>query len=133
MIKHLYFVVAVVLLASLFTGCSLGRKTWGNASSVDAFRIKTPSTDGQALFEINAGGGTSCSAFQAPRAQEETVSRVVLYSRRVSFWQLFTSDNVSSGNVSFIYISGDDESPADTSSILNGIADIVYDRTGSIQ
>jgi hypothetical protein len=29
----LFIVVAAVLLASLFTGCSLGRKTWGNASS----------------------------------------------------------------------------------------------------
>lgn len=122
--KILSLIVGIVILCGIMTGCSLGRKTWGGATSVDAFKIKIPSTDGQSAIELNAGGGTNCTAFQATRKEGEKVSRVMQFSRRASFWDLFSSD-ISSGNVSFNYFSGDDESPEETKIILDGVANVV--------
>lgn len=120
--KTIFFIFLCVVI----TGCSsLEQKSWTIASSADAFKISVAdSKNGNFTPEIIAGGGANAAAFQKAYSKDERATPVISYSRRFSLWGIFKRDT-HSGNVSFSYIGGSDESPDQTAEILRGVSGIV--------
>jgi len=115
----------------LLVGCttSIKEKSWVSASSVDAFKITVSDVQGAQLAPcIIAGGGSHAIGFQKAHKKGETVSRMMGYSRRKSFWSLFSSDKSTSGNVSFFYIGEPGETPKQSASIINAASKVVNQK-----
>ena len=123
--KFLLMLVPVVFLM----GCSIAGKSWGSAGSCDAFKVVVSDVQsGNYVPTVIAGGGSHVMLFNKPYTNNEVVPTSIGYARRQSMWNLF-SDDLSTGNVSFLYIAGSQENPADTARILEAIAKIVNDKT----
>jgi hypothetical protein len=114
----------IILAALLLTGCSMGRKSWGMATSADAFKVVLADPqNGNAVPELVAGGGCVAAVFAVPMEEGQAMSRHISYSRRRSLWNVFSS--ASASNVGCVYISGSDESPEQTARILEAFGKIV--------
>ena len=114
----------------LLVGCttSIKEKSWVSASSVDAFKITVSDVQGAQLAPcIIAGGGSHAIGFQKSYKKGEMASRMLGYSRRKSFWGLFSSDTAS-GNVSFFYIGEPGEKLEQSVRIINSAARVVNQK-----
>ena len=121
MMKKLLLIIPLVCL---LTGCSIGRKSWGMAMSADAFRvIMGDPRNGGIAPEVNAGGGSWAGAFQTSYDDGRNYPTMISYARRKSMWGCFSS--ADSGNISFIYIAGSNETPEQTVEIINAFAGAV--------
>ncbi len=129
--KNLLILFVLILVACLFSGCSIAPKSWGIAASSDAFKI-TPSNlnSGNPTLEIVAGGGCMAAAFQKGRDPKEKAPTIFSYSRRRSMWGMF-SGGLGATNVSIVYIAGTDETPEDTLKILKGFNKIINPKEPS--
>ncbi len=115
----------LVLVPFFLAGCSIGRKSWGMATSADAFKVVLADPQsGNAVPEIIAGGGSHSIAFQTAYADGKNYPTMFVFSRRNSLWGIFTSDILGS-NVSSVYIAGSDETPEDTVKIINALSKVV--------
>jgi hypothetical protein len=116
--------IFIVLAALLLTGCSMGRKSWGMATSADAFKVVLADPQsGSTVPELVAGGGCVAAVFAVPMEPGQTMSRHISYSRRRSLWNVFSS--ASASNVGCVYISGSDESAEETAKILEAFGRVV--------
>ena len=114
--------ILIISMLFLLVGCtSISKKSWGSAGSTDAFDVKTSydPKSGSVTPEIVAGGGSHVMMFALPRQQKEQYPTMFGYSSRLSLWGLF--GGTQAGNVSFLYISGSNETPEQTIKILDKI------------
>ena len=112
------------MLILMLAGCSsVATKSWGMASSSDAFRaLFIDPAGGKSAPELIAGGGCVSMLFMKPFG-ENKIATGIAYSRRKSMWGMFSGSNVM--NVSIVYISGSDETPEQTIKILKAFSKVV--------
>lgn len=123
--KEIMMLICVVTCLVISSGCSIGRKSWGVATSVDAFRVVLADPKNASVVpEVIAGGGSHCMLFQTAYEKDANYPPMFSYSRRKSLWGIFSSD-MNSSNVSCLYIAGAGESPSDTVKIINALAKVV--------
>jgi len=117
-------IVIIVLLLFLCSGCSLGRKSWGTATSADAFKVvMADPQSGNAVPELIAGGGSHAMLFQTSYESDKKYPTMFSYARRKSMWGMFSGSG--SGNVTCVYIAGSGESPTETVKILEALSKVI--------
>jgi len=120
------FIGICLLSVIVLSGCSsIAPKSWGVASSSDAFKavLFDPAGSASSAPELIAGGGCVSMLFMCPYGKDEIVPVGISYSKRLSMWGMFSGNN--SGNISMLYISGSKETPEQTIKILEAFAKVV--------